>query len=72
MAKAKRSKSPESITDQLKAIIDDSGLSWYAIAKGAGIDQSAMQRFMHGERDLRLSSVDKLAEFFNLHLAKRR
>jgi len=66
MAKGKS----ESLTDQLKRIIDDSGLSIYRIAKEADVPQSGLQMFVSGQRDLRLGTVDKLAAYFAIRFTK--
>ena len=54
--------------DALHEAIDGSGLTMYRIAKDAGLDFSTLSRFCHGERDLKLESADKLAEYFNLEV----
>ncbi len=46
----------------------DSGLTRYAVAKGAGVDVAALLRFMSGERTLTLPSAAKLAAFLGLEL----
>jgi plasmid maintenance system antidote protein VapI len=68
MGKAKKAK-PATLTDQLKAAIERSGLSIYAISKGSGVAQPVLSRFMAGERDIRMATADKLAAFFGLRLA---
>jgi predicted transcriptional regulator len=60
----------ESLTDQLKRIIDESGLSIYRIAKDADVPQSGLQMFVSGQRDLRLGTVDKLAVYFGIRFTK--
>lgn len=59
-----------SLRDQLIAAIDASGQTRYEIAKGAGIDFAAFNRFVAGERDIRLSSVERLADYFGMRLTK--
>ena len=58
----------ESISDQLRRLIEASGLSRYAICKQIGIDQSAMSRFMHGKGGLSLEIVDRLCEVLRLEI----
>jgi len=60
------------IADQLRQAIEDSGQSVYAIAKAAGIAQPVLHRFYTGERDLTLSTADKLIEYFGLELVSRK
>lgn len=59
------------IADQLRRAIEDSGLSVTAIAKAAGIAQPVLHRFYTGERDLTLTTADKLIVYFGLELTQR-
>jgi plasmid maintenance system antidote protein VapI len=69
MAKTIRVKrQPETLTTQIKRLIDASGLSIYKLAKESGIPQPVLQRFVSGERDIKLSTADKLAVYFRLTL----
>ncbi len=61
----------KSIIDQLQRAIRDRGESGYAIAKGSGVSQSVLNRFLSGERDLRLSTAAKLCEYLRLELTER-
>lgn len=63
-----KKKEPENLSDQLRRIIDDSGISRYAICKDCEIDQSAICRFMSGERGLSTENLDKIGRFLDLHL----
>ncbi len=56
------------LTDHLREAIDASGMSRYAVAKGIGLDQSTLSRFMSGKAGLALDTVDKLGEFLGLKL----
>ena len=61
-------KGAPAISDQLKLAMKASGLTPYAIAKASGVNASAIQRFLHGERSLKLESVDKIAAALGLVL----
>ena len=62
-------KKRETMIDQLRGAVHDSGLSVNAIALGADIPQPVLQRFVSGERDnLRLDTADKLAAYFGMRL----
>jgi len=50
--------------DKLRKAIEKSKLSVYAIAKATGIPQPVLHRFYTGERDLTLTTADKLIEYF--------
>jgi plasmid maintenance system antidote protein VapI len=60
------------ISDQLRAAIQNSGKTAYAVAKVAGVDPGVVQRFVKGERGLTLDTVDRLAAALNLELSERR
>jgi len=67
MAKAKK---PPTIDEQLREAIENSGQTRYAIAKAAGVAQPIVDRFVSGERDLRLATAAKLAQALGLTLTK--
>lgn len=58
------------ITRQLRAIIDDTGLTAYALGRDAGVDPGVVQRFLNEERDIRLETLDRLAEVLGLRLVE--
>ena len=55
----------------LKKAIKDSGQSVTAIAKGAGIAQPVLHRFVAGERDLTLRTADKLLAYFGMEVQRQ-
>ena len=59
------------LTEQLLTAISESGLSVNRLAKESGVEQSSLQRFVTGERDMRLSNANKLAACLGLYLARR-
>ena len=62
----------DKVSDQLRSIIDDCGLSRYEIAKRTGIDAAALSRFMSGERGLSMKALDRLGECLGLTVNMRR
>jgi hypothetical protein len=62
----------KTITDQLRKAIKDSGESEYAIAKGSGVSQSVVNRFMSGERGISLITAAALCSYLGLQLVRRR
>ena len=66
-----KSKQPPSIADQLRRAIRESGLTHYRIAKDAGIRPEILDRFVSGERDVRLETAAKVARALDLELRKR-
>ena len=63
-------KSKAFISDQLRQAILDSGQTLLAIAKGCGVDNGALSRFMRKERDLTTRSVDRVCSYLGLELRK--
>jgi hypothetical protein len=65
-------KSTATLTDVLKAAIDEGEATRYRIAKDTGILETSLSRFMRGETSLRLDKADTLADYLGLELVKRR
>lgn len=59
---------PKRIDDALKAAIEKSGLTHYAVGKLADVSPAQIDRFMAGERDLRLATAAAIAEALGLEL----
>ena len=61
-------KKPRKLTlsQALKQVIEQSGLSLLKISKGSGIEFASLSRFMSGERSLRLDKADELASFLGI------
>jgi plasmid maintenance system antidote protein VapI len=58
--------------DLLRDAIDESGLSIYALAKDAQVDQSTLNKFARGERDdLTLSVAERLFEVLGLEVVSK-
>ena len=64
-------KATRSLADQMKAAIRNSGQSLYEIAKRSGVGLPVLYRFMVGQRDIRLATAGKLAEYLELELRPR-
>ena len=61
----------KSLGDQIRAAVNQSGMSRYAICKAAGIDQASFSRFMAGKVGLTLASLDRLAAVLGLFVVAR-
>ena len=55
-------------SETLLAVIKESDQSINMLARLSGVEQSSLHRFTTGERDIVLSTVDKLAAYFGLEL----
>lgn len=51
--------------------INASGETPYAIARGAGVNKSALSRLLNGERGLSIESVERIAEYLGLEIVLR-
>ncbi len=56
------------LSDQVRAAVDRSSMSRYAICKAAQIDQSSLSKFMAGSVGLSMDSMDRLAEVLDLRI----
>lgn len=59
---------PKRIDDALKAAITKSGLTHYAVGKLADVSPTQIDRFMAGERDLRLATAAAIAAALGMEL----
>jgi transcriptional regulator with XRE-family HTH domain len=57
-----------SMSDQVRRAIENCGLTRYAIAKQTGITEGGLSRFMAGERDMTLRTLDKIAPLIGVRL----
>lgn len=60
------------MAETLRKAVQDSGESVAAVARGAGVAQPVLHRFVTGERDLTLRTAEKLATYFHLELRPTR
>jgi DNA transposition AAA+ family ATPase len=52
------------VTDQLRKLIRDSGVTCSLIADETGVSDAALSRFLSGERGLSAKALDKLGDYF--------
>ena len=65
---AKKRRKRLKVSNQVRQLIETCGMTRYEIAKRTGIDQSALARFMSGERGLSSKALDTLGELFDLEV----
>lgn len=70
MAMNKRERVSETISDQLRGFIRDSGIPRNQLCKMTGMDPSHLHRFFHGTGALTNHTLDKLAAALGLKLVK--
>ena len=56
------------LSDQIRRVIDDSGLTRYRISKETGIDESALAKFYNGHRGLSMDALNRLGEYLGLRI----
>jgi transcriptional regulator with XRE-family HTH domain len=54
------------VSDQVRQVIDDSGLTRYRIAQETGISETALSLFYNGHRGLSMKALNALGEFLQL------
>lgn len=67
MSKSK-SKSTAPVSDALRRIIKECGMSRYEIAQRSGVEQAALSRFVSGERGLWTITLDRLFPVLGLKI----
>jgi transcriptional regulator with XRE-family HTH domain len=58
------------VEEQLRAALQQTGLSHHELARRSGVSQPVLSRFIRGERTLTLPVVNKLCEMLGLHLCR--
>lgn len=66
--KRKADKTVADLEATLRQAVIESGMTRYAVAKGAGLDVAQLLRFVSGERSLTLPAASMLAAFLGLEL----
>ena len=64
----KKKKRTNSVSDQLRNIIENHELSRYRICKETGIDAGQLTRFMQGITGLTMDTLDKLGKLLDLEI----
>ena len=60
------------VSAQLRQVIIDSGQTHYRIWKDSGVSSRIIDRFVEGTADIRVSTVDRLCEYFGLELSEKK
>lgn len=63
-----KGKPKPTLTDVLRAAIEQSGLTLYRIGNATGMDPSNLGRFARGDLSIRLDKADRLAAYLGLQL----
>lgn len=66
----KEAKARHTLSGQIRDVIESRPLSLAELGKLSGVDPTVIGRFLSGERDLRLATVDKIAAALGLRLVE--
>jgi hypothetical protein len=61
-----------SVADEIKAIMDEKGVTAYKVNKDVGIDQGALSRFFAGARGLSAKNLAALLDYLGYELGVRK
>lgn len=67
----KRDRPAPRLAAVIRRAIEESGESAYAVAKGSGVSQAVLSRFLSGSRGLTLETADRLCHHLGLELVRR-
>jgi hypothetical protein len=60
------------LSERIRKAVLTSQKTRYAIAVGSGVDHAVLRRFMRGERDIKLTTAENLAEYLDLELVHKK
>jgi transcriptional regulator with XRE-family HTH domain len=61
------------VGNRLRAVLKREGVSAYRLWKDLGIDQAEMSRFFHGNQNISLGKLERIADYlgYDIELVKR-
>lgn len=68
MAKKAKNEKRETVTDQIRRHVRECEWSCYGLSKLTGIDESALSRFLSGERGISAKALDRLGALLNFEV----
>ena len=72
MSTLRHPKSADTLSKQLRWYVKNCGVSTYRLERETGIHNSALSRFLRGERGLSIASMDTMGRFLKLVLVCNR
>jgi plasmid maintenance system antidote protein VapI len=67
-----KAKQPPTVSEALRAAIEESGGSLYRVAKDAKISYATLHRFVNGQRSLSMDALEKLCASLGLELRPKK
>ncbi len=69
MGKKRQLRKPKPLSDQLRKIIEDCGVTRYRIAQETGISEQALSKFVTGkQKGLSMDALDELGKYLRLRI----
>ena len=68
MTKKRKTRRKAKVSEQVRRLVKSCGMTRYQLSKLTGIDQSALSRFVSGERGLSSQALDTLGELLDLEV----
>ena len=68
----KKRKQTGTVSEMLRAAINDTDETRYRICQNTGVDQATLSRFVNGKQKLSQDAIDTLADHFGLELREKR
>ena len=65
-------KKRDTLTDQLRHVIQTCGVSRYRVWKETGVAESTLSKFMTGERGLSMEALDAIWRYLDLEVVQRK
>jgi DNA transposition AAA+ family ATPase len=70
MSKRKARPARETVSEQIRRHVRECGMTCYAIAKAAAIDESALSRFLSEERGISAKALDRLGALLDFEVVR--
>jgi hypothetical protein len=67
----RKPKAAPTLSDSLRAAIEDSGQTLYRVSKGSGVPYATLHRFMAGKRSVSMEALEKLCAYLELRLCHK-
>lgn len=65
-------KTRRTFADLIRAITEARGLTAYALARNSGVNSAVVGRFLNGQRDVTLTTAEKMCRALRLELRPQR
>ena len=60
------------ISEQVRRAIEECGMTRYRLSQVSGVSEGMLSRYMTGEREMTLRTLDRLAPFIGVQIAVKR